>query len=93
MGGNYKGKQRVHFLIYSPINCHFTNISLILVLGVGNATASAEFNFHQDPEAAHIVLNTLDCPIIIVPWECCTKDVINISKVLKSLHSQIYPIF
>lgn len=62
---------------------------LLIVLGVGNATACAEFNFHADPEAAHIVLNSLKCPINIVPWECCTKESINISKVIPYFHFQV----
>ena len=32
---------------------------------------SAEFNFAVDPESAHIVLESFDCPIIITPWELC----------------------
>ncbi|KAK3581899.1 hypothetical protein CHS0354_024211 [Potamilus streckersoni] len=39
--------------------------------GVGNITASSEFNFYHDPEAAYVVLNQLNCPITIVPWETC----------------------
>lgn len=41
-------------------------------LGIGNITKSAEFNFFTDPEAAHVVLSSLSCPITIVPWETCT---------------------
>lgn len=93
MGGNYKGifirtviVRRVNSLI------HFLgrfNQSLIYQLilsfsGVGNATACAEFNFHMDPESAHIVLESLSCPKTIVPWECCIKESINISLVNKS---------
>eukprot|EP00794_Sanderia_malayensis_P014211 gene14211-15694_t len=40
--------------------------------GVGNVTASAEFNFAVDPIAAHIVLKEYDCPLIVVPWETVT---------------------
>jgi len=38
---------------------------------VGNVPTSftAEYNFYKDPEAAHIVLSELTCPITIVPWE------------------------
>ncbi|EDS30916.1 inosine-uridine preferring nucleoside hydrolase [Culex quinquefasciatus] len=39
--------------------------------GVGNVTKSAEFNFWADPEAAHVVLNTVQCPITVLPWETC----------------------
>uniref|UniRef100_A0A0N4ZW77 IU_nuc_hydro domain-containing protein n=1 Tax=Parastrongyloides trichosuri TaxID=131310 RepID=A0A0N4ZW77_PARTI len=42
------------------------------VYGIGNidANQTAEYNFGHDPEAAHIVLNDIKCPITIVPWEC-----------------------
>ncbi|GAB1607795.1 inosine-uridine preferring nucleoside hydrolase-like isoform X2 [Argonauta hians] len=39
--------------------------------GIGNVTASAEFNFFNDPEAAHVVLEKLSCPITMVTWELC----------------------
>lgn len=42
-------------------------------MGIGNVTKSAEFNFFSDPEAVHIVLDTLTCPITILPWETCTE--------------------
>ncbi|KAG8452181.1 hypothetical protein GDO86_004102 [Hymenochirus boettgeri] len=35
----------------------------------GNATVCGEFNFACDPEAAHIVLNSFDCPTYIATWE------------------------
>ncbi|KAJ8966093.1 hypothetical protein NQ317_008768 [Molorchus minor] len=38
---------------------------------VGNITSAAEYNFYMDPEAAYIVLESLKCPIIILPWETC----------------------
>lgn len=37
----------------------------------GNTYVSAEFNFHFDVEAAHIVLNQLTCPVSLVTWEFC----------------------
>ncbi|KAL4219576.1 hypothetical protein ACF0H5_022150 [Mactra antiquata] len=39
--------------------------------GKGNMTASAEFNFYADPEAAYVVLNQLKSPITMVTWETC----------------------
>ncbi|XP_064616443.1 nucleoside hydrolase-like isoform X2 [Liolophura sinensis] len=41
--------------------------------GIGNSSISAEFNFYNDPEAAHIVLSELKCtrPITLVCWEVC----------------------
>lgn len=39
--------------------------------GIGNTTSSAEMNFYKDPEAAHIVLSTAECPITLLPWETC----------------------
>jgi len=48
---------------------------------VGNVPTSytAEYNFYKDPEAAHIVLSELSCPITAVPWEIylahpCSKE-------------------
>lgn len=59
-----------------------TNISYHLIPGVGNSTACAEFNFHMDPEAACIVLDSLNCPKTILPWECCIEECDNISLVI-----------
>ncbi|XP_022208793.2 pyrimidine-specific ribonucleoside hydrolase RihA [Drosophila obscura] len=41
------------------------------ILGKGNVTKSAEFNFMMDQEAAHIVLERLKRPALILPWEPC----------------------
>lgn len=41
--------------------------------GRGNETASGEFNFYSDPEAAYIVLKTITCPTTILPIESCYK--------------------
>ena len=38
-------------------------------MGVGNATKTGEFNFWNDPEAAHIVLMETKCTMYIFPWE------------------------
>ena len=39
--------------------------------GEGNCTTCAEFNFHADPEAAKVVIERLECPVCIAPWETC----------------------
>ena len=41
------------------------------VHGKGNHWVSAEFNFGADPEAAHVLLNELKCPVSLVSWEAC----------------------
>lgn len=50
-------------------------------LGIGNETSCAEFNFYMDPEAANIVFDTVKCPTVVLPWECCLPDSIYISLV------------
>jgi purine nucleosidase len=42
------------------------------IYGAGNVKSysTAEFNFSNDPEAAHIVIKEFQCPVTIVPWEC-----------------------
>ena len=47
--------------------------------GEGNITMCGEFNFHADPEAAKVVIDRMQCPICIVPWETCKNT--NISWV------------
>lgn len=44
--------------------------------GRGNVRSysTAEFNFSNDPEAAHIVLKEMQCPITVVPWEAFVKE-------------------
>ncbi|XP_070577644.1 inosine-uridine preferring nucleoside hydrolase-like [Ptychodera flava] len=39
------------------------------IAGRGNVTATAEFNFYVDAEAAHVVLNDFHCPVYITSWE------------------------
>lgn len=53
----------------------------IICAGVGNISSSAEYNFFADPESAYIALETLNCPITIVPWETCIAENISISMV------------
>jgi inosine-uridine nucleoside N-ribohydrolase len=36
-------------------------------------TAAAEFNFYCDPEAAHVTIHNMKCPITIFPWEAAYK--------------------
>ncbi|XP_054282348.1 pyrimidine-specific ribonucleoside hydrolase RihA-like isoform X1 [Macrosteles quadrilineatus] len=52
------------------------NLKEVLIMGgnymaVGNSTNCAEFNFHFDPEAAYIVLNSAIKRKVLVPWETC----------------------
>lgn len=49
--------------------------------GVGNTTRAAEFNFYSDSEAANICLDSMKCPITILPWEACTTPSIQIPYV------------
>uniref|UniRef100_A0A7E4WBY7 IU_nuc_hydro domain-containing protein n=1 Tax=Panagrellus redivivus TaxID=6233 RepID=A0A7E4WBY7_PANRE len=42
------------------------------LFGAGNVKSysTAEFNFSNDPEAAHIVIEKMKVPLTVVPWEC-----------------------
>jgi inosine-uridine nucleoside N-ribohydrolase len=44
---------------------------------LGNVTATAEFNFYMDPEAAYIALDTVKKPIFILTWETCLRPKIS----------------
>ncbi|XP_067640579.1 nucleoside hydrolase [Eurosta solidaginis] len=82
-----KYPNQVEFLLMGPLTNFAMCISMygkkfldkvgkILVMGgnyrgKGNSTKSAEFNFAMDPEAAHIVLDNVDTPLTILPWETC----------------------
>ncbi|XP_002732872.1 nucleoside hydrolase-like [Saccoglossus kowalevskii] len=41
--------------------------------GRGNITLCGEFNFAMDPEAACIVLNSMECPILILTADICEE--------------------
>ncbi|XP_022669246.1 uncharacterized protein C1683.06c-like [Varroa destructor] len=44
------------------------------VQGRGNVIPGAEFNFASDPEAAHILVEHSQCPVVLVPWETVTTN-------------------
>ncbi|XP_061188405.1 nucleoside hydrolase-like [Saccostrea echinata] len=56
--------------------------------GKGNRSSSiaSEFNFGTDPEAAYMVLHEMKCPITIVSWELCLKDVYPWEKAEECFH-------
>ncbi|KAH8273299.1 hypothetical protein KR018_007201, partial [Drosophila ironensis] len=78
---------RVDFLLCGPLtnfaNCinlygdaFLEKIGGIYIMGgnihgKGNVSKSAEFNFMMDPEAAHIALESLKTPALVLPWEPC----------------------
>lgn len=47
----------------------------MIFAAVGNTRQRcAEFNFFVDTEAAFVVLDSMKCPITILPWEACTEE-------------------
>ena len=44
-----------------------------LIIGKGNITSTAEFNFYSDPEGAKVVLEEWNSPILWVPKEICDE--------------------
>lgn len=84
MGGNHKGKSETHVCPLCEIQFQIIKIAKCIRAGRGNIVAGAEFNFHADPVAAHIVLNTLKCPINILPLECGLPGSLNISVVIRT---------
>ena len=55
---------------------------LVCPAAKGNVTMTAEFNFHTDPESAHIVLHELHTPITMACWELCLKHSLPWVKIL-----------
>ena len=49
------------------------NGSPLLFLAKGNMTPTAEMNFYCDPEAAHVTLTQINCPIKLLCWESCLR--------------------
>jgi inosine-uridine nucleoside N-ribohydrolase len=48
-------------------------------MGNVQSYSTSEFNFFTDPEAAHIVLKEMNCPVTIVPWEVFLKEAEKVS--------------
>jgi len=49
-------------------------------------TPAAEFNFYFDPEAAYVVLNQLNSPIMMVTWETCEAHALSWVTLLFNNH-------
>lgn len=65
MGGSFKGLYDWNrFQHRCDRNCFSLGIS-----GRGNIVPAAEFNFYKDPESVYIVLNSLKCPMTILPLD------------------------
>lgn len=63
------------------------NIKEIFIMGgnyqaVGNSDMrTAEFNFYTDTESAHIVIETLKCPIHMMVWESAIEENLDLESV------------
>ena len=83
-----KAKFMYIFLFYkSKLDKQKITIKLLFTEGIGNVTASAEFNFCADPEAASIVLQLTSCPTYIAGWELCFKY----TKLTRQWRDQVDP--
>lgn len=56
----------------------FANLKQLVIMGgtcdgIGNVTASGEFNFVCDPEATRVVLTEASEKILLVPYETCIR--------------------
>ena len=60
--------------------------------GEGNITMCGEFNFHADPEAAKVVIDRMQCPICIVPWETCKSTNISWASLTNLFLFDIQPL-
>jgi len=55
--------------------------------GIGNVTSSSEFNFFTDPEAAQILLSSVQRPVVVSCWEVCVSHGIDLGWREKTLGS------
>lgn len=46
---------------------------LPFLIGVGNKSNAAEFNFGMDPEAAYLIFRDTNKNITLLPWETCME--------------------